>query len=169
MQADDPTSPDVQALLARHLAFSTGHSPPEDQHALDTDGLRDEGASLFSIRSKGEVLAIGALKRLDESHLEIKSMHTAEGARRQGVARAMLEHLLDVARSRGCRRVSLETGSMEAFAPARALYESAGFRVCEPFADYRPSANSVFMTLDLGPVRREGHGGCASGSDGGNE
>lgn len=150
VQPDDPASPDVQGLLARHLAFATDHSPPEDRHALDTDGLRSEDVSFFSIRSKGELRAIGALKQLDESHLEIKSMHTAVGARRRGVARAMLDHLLRVARSRGCRRVSLETGSMEAFAPARALYESAGFRVCEPFADYRPSANSAFMTLDVG-------------------
>lgn len=150
VQAGDPTSPDVRALLVRHLAFAVEHSPPEDQHALDIDGLQNEDISFFSIRSNGELLAVGALKQLDESHLEIKSMHTAEGVRRRGVARAMLDHLLRVARSRGCRHVSLETGSMEAFAPARALYESAGFQVCEPFADYRASANSAFMTLDLG-------------------
>lgn len=165
VQADDPASPDVQGLLARHLAFATDHSPPEDQHALDMDGLRNEDVSFFSIRMEGELLAVGALKRLDDSHLEIKSMHTAEGARRRGIARAMLDHLLHVARSRGCRRVSLETGSMEAFAPARALYESAGFRVCEPFADYRPSPNSVFMTLALGSARRGGRSGRASGSE----
>lgn len=153
VQADDPASADVEGLLARHLAFAADHSPPEDRHALDMDGLLNEDVSFFSIRSKGELVAIGALKQLAECHLEIKSMHTAEGARRRGVARAMLGHLLGVARSRGCRRVSLETGSTEAFAPARALYESAGFRVCEPFADYDPSANSVFMTLALASPR----------------
>ena len=85
---------------------------------------------------------------------ELKSMHTAEAARQRGVGRTMLDHLLGVARSRGCERVSLETGSMAAFAPARALYASAGFERCEPFAQYRPSPNSVFMTLELdGPAR----------------
>jgi putative acetyltransferase len=76
-------------------------------------------------------------------------MHTAEAARGRGIGRAMLDHLLAVARERGCRRVSLETGSMDAFAPARSMYATAGFRPCAPFGDYRPSRNSTFMTLAL--------------------
>jgi putative acetyltransferase len=105
--------------------------------------------SFFSIRENGLLLGVGALKALDAENAEIKSMHTAEAARGRGVGRAMLDHLLGLARARGCKRVSLETGTMAAFAPARALYISAGFDVCEPFAGYWDSPYSVCMTLHL--------------------
>lgn len=147
---DDPARPDVSALLAAHLRFTTSTSPPEDMHALDVGGLSGPGLSFFSARAAdGRVVAVGALKELDPRHGELKSMHTAQAARGQGVARMMLGHLLQVARERGYERVSLETGSMQAFAPARALYESAGFMPCQPFAGYGPSPNSFFMTLAL--------------------
>lgn len=95
------------------------------------------------------LLGVGALKQLDRRHAELKSKHTAQAARGQGVGRAVLGHLIGVARERGCRRVSPETGSMDAFALARSLYASAGFRPCEPFGDYSPSRSSTFMTLSL--------------------
>ncbi|MEP6598738.1 MAG: GNAT family N-acetyltransferase [Actinomycetota bacterium] len=104
---------------------------------------------MFSLRRNGELLGVGALKRIDACHAELKSMHTAQAARGRGIGRAMLDHLVGVARDRGFRRVSLETGSMPAFAPARSLYASAGFRPCGPFGDYAPSPNSKFMTLSL--------------------
>ncbi len=140
---------DVLSVLEPHLVFARGTSPPEDVHALDLGGLLDPALTLFSARRAGRLLAIGALKVLEETHAELKSMHTAEDARRQGVGRAMLDHLVGVARDRGCRRVSLETGSMEAFAPARALYASAGFSPCGPFGGYWPSPNSTYLTLRL--------------------
>jgi putative acetyltransferase len=147
---DDPRADDVRALLARHLAFARGHSPPEDAHALDADGLADPDVTFFSLRRRdGELLAVGALKRLDARHAEVKSMHTVEAERGRGIGRAMVDHLVAVARERGFTRVSLETGAMEAFAPARSLYAGAGFEPCEPFGDYSPSRNSVFMTLRL--------------------
>lgn len=146
---EDPRTSDVQELLNRHLVFTAAQSPPEDMHALDGDGLLDPGVSFFAYRVDGELLGVGALKRLDDAHAEVKSMHTAEAARGRGVGRAMLRHLLGVARARGYRRVSLETGSMDAFAPARTMYARAGFTECAPFADYRPSPNSTFMTLEL--------------------
>jgi putative acetyltransferase len=145
----DPEAADVRALLDKHLSFADQHSPPEDVHALDIAELRAGNVSFFSIREDDELLGLGALKHLDGLHAELKSMHTAEAARRRGVAKAMLDHLVGVARARGCRRVSLETGSMAAFAPARALYASAGFEPCGPFEGYRPSPNSVWMTLEL--------------------
>lgn len=145
----DPASAEVQALLERHLALMRRTSPPEDVHALDTPGLLAENISFFGAREGLQLLGIGALKQLDPTHAELKSMHTAEAARGRGVGRGMLTHLVGVARSRGCLRVSLETGSMEAFAPARALYVSAGFRSCEPFGGYKASPHSVFMTVDL--------------------
>ena len=147
---DDPRAPDVRALLERHLAFADSHSPPEDVHALDADALVDPAVTFFSFRRHGEVLAVGALKQLDAWHAELKSMHTSEPARGNGIGRMILEHLIGTARARGCRRLSLETGTMAAFAPARALYASAGFEPCPPFGEYRPSRNSTFMTMELG-------------------
>lgn len=149
VEADDPRAADVQALLEAHLAFANRHSPPEDVHALDLTGLLASNVSFFSIREDGELLGIGALKQLDESQAEIKSMHTIQAARGMGVGRAMVDHLVEVARARGCRWFRLETGAMEAFDPARALYQSAGFQISEPFAEYRSSPNSVCMVLDL--------------------
>jgi putative acetyltransferase len=138
-------------LLERHLAFANEHSPPEDVHALDIDALCDPSVSFFSYRVEGALLGVGALKELDPTHVEIKSMHTLVESRRAGVGQAMLDRLLAVARERGYHRVSLETGSMEAFAAARRLYAAAGFRECEPFADYVLSSYSTFMTLELTP------------------
>ena len=146
---DDPRAPDVRALLERHLAFARATSPPEDTHALDVDGLLDPDVTFYSLREDGVVLAVGALRRLDDAHAEVKSMHTAEEARGRGLGRAMLDHLLAEARARGFSRASLETGSMDAFAPARALYERAGFAPCPPFASYRESPNSSYFSLDL--------------------
>jgi putative acetyltransferase len=146
---DDPSKPDVRALLARHLAFALTQTPPEHSFALNTDGLLDPAITFFSYRAEGELLGVGALKQLAPGHAEIKSMHTAEAARGRGVGRAMLTHLLEVARARNMRRVSLETGTTAAFAPARALYASAGFHPCGPFAGYTPSEDNTFMTLYL--------------------
>lgn len=146
---EDPRAADIVELLQRHLAFANRHSPPEDVHALDVDGLVDPAITFCSARRDGVLLAVGALKRLDDRHAEVKSMHTAVEARRQGVARAILDHLLDLARRGGYGQVRLETGSMEAFAPARALYADVGFTVCPPFGGYWESPNSTCMTLAL--------------------
>jgi putative acetyltransferase len=146
---DDPSAADVRALLGRHLAFARATSAPEDVFALDVDGLLDSAVTFYSYREGGALLGVAALKRLDDEHAEIKSMHTAEAARGRGIARALLEHLLAVARERGYRRLSLETGSGRAFEPARTLYASAGFTPCGAFGGYRASPKSTFMTLEL--------------------
>ena len=145
----DPRSAEVRRLLERHLAFAHAQVPPEDRHALDVDGLTDPSVTFYGLSVDGRLLAVGALMRLDDEHAELKSMHTAEAARRQGLGRSMLAHLLSVARTRGFRRVSIETGTVRAFAPARALYASAGFTTCGPFGNYRASPNTTFMTLRL--------------------
>jgi putative acetyltransferase len=146
---EDPGVDDIRALLEQHLALMYELSPPEDVHALDLDGLRTSDISFYSLREDGTLLAIGALKQLDGEHAEVKSMHTTQAARGRGLGRAMLDHLLAEARRRGVRRVSLETGSQDGFAPARGLYTSAGFDLTRPFADYRESPSSTFMTLEL--------------------
>jgi putative acetyltransferase len=151
--ADDPRKPDVRALLDRHLEFARAQTPPEHSFALDLDGLLHPAVTFFSVRTHGSLLGIGAIKRLSADHAEIKSMHTGEAARGRGIGRAMLTHLLEVARTRGFRRVSLETGTTAAFAPARALYQSAGFIPCGPFAGYQLSEDNLFMTLELDAVQ----------------
>ncbi len=145
----DPRSDDVLQLLQRHLAFAHSHVPPQDRHALDAAGLVNPDIEFYALRVDGELLAVGAIKTLDARHAELKSMHTVEAARRRGLGRLMLDHLLAIARDRGLSRVSLETGSAPAFAPARALYASAGFTECGPFGRYAPSRNKTFMTLAL--------------------
>jgi len=147
---DDPRADDVQALIARHLAFAHAQdTPPEGRFALALDGLVDTAITFFTARRGGELVAMGALRELDTSHGEVKSMHTITEARGQRIGRAMLEHLIDEARRRGYERVSLETGSMDAFIPARSLYADAGFAPCGPFGDYPEAAWSTFMTLRL--------------------
>jgi len=146
---DDPLAADVRELVSRHLDFARSLSPPENVFALDASGLVDPAVTFYTCRCSGDLLAIGALKHLGDHHGELKSMHTASAARRQGLGRAMLGHLIGVARERGYQLLSLETGSMDGFAPARALYASAGFAVCGAFASYRPSPHSTFMSLVL--------------------
>lgn len=143
----------MRALLERHLEFCHQHTPPEDVYALDVSALLDPSVSFFSCREDGGLLGVGALKRLDERHAEIKSMHTAAEARGRGIGRDLVAFLVDHARSQGFDRISLETGSMDAFAPARALYASAGFEPCGRFADYPDNPTSAFMTLDLALAR----------------
>lgn len=146
---DDPRADDVRALLDRHLSFAHEVTPPGHVHALEIAGLLDPSVTFFSARRDGALLGVGALNQIDASHAELKSMHTLEAARGQGVGRAMVEHLLSVAVDRNCRRVSLETGTMEAFAPARAMYEKVGFLPCEPFGKYTANPNSTCMTINL--------------------
>ena len=124
-------------------------SPPESVHALDLDSLRKPEITFWCVWDGSELLGCGALKELGPRHGEIKSMRTANAHRRKGVARAVLTHIIEEARRRAYLRLSLETGSMEAFAPARKLYEIFGFTYCEPFGDYILDRNSVFMELDL--------------------
>ena len=151
---EDPGLPDVRALLERHLAFAHAVTPPEDVHALDVSGLQAPEVTFLTARAGGTLLGVAALKRLGDGRAEVKSMHTAQAARNRGIARLLLAEVLDRARRGGARTLLLETGSQPAFAPARALYASAGFRPCGPFADYPDKSGSAFMALDLDPADR---------------
>jgi len=146
---EDPRAPEVGAVLARHLAVMEEETPPAHVHALPAERLKDPAVTLFGARRDGVLLGVGAIRRLDDAHAEVKSMHTLAEARGQGIGRAMLRHLLQVATANGYKRVSLETGTMLAFEPARRLYQSAGFRPCRPFGEYMVNAYSVCMTLVL--------------------
>ena len=149
IRVDDLSGCAVQALLTEHLANMILHSPPESIHALDVEALRKPGITFWSGWVGEDLQGCAALKELDEFHAEIKSMRTATAQRRRGVGATMLAHLIDVAHHRGYQRLSLETGSMAAFAPARAMYAQFGFVCCGPFADYVEDHNSVFMTKEL--------------------
>ena len=150
IREDDLRGADVVALLQAHLDDMHRHSPPESVHALDLDALRRPEITFWTMRDEGGALmGCGALKQLDAGHGEIKSMRTAAAHLRRGVAATLLRHVLRTARARGYRRLSLETGAPEAFAPARALYARFGFVECGPFADYAEDPWSVFMTLEL--------------------
>jgi putative acetyltransferase len=149
IRVDDLAGAGIRALLEEHLADMRTISPPESVHALDLEGLRQPEITFWTAWSGAALLGCGALKELSPDHGEVKSMRTARAHRRGGVARAMLAHIVADARRRGYARLSLETGSMAAFAPARALYESFGFGYCGPFAGYVDDPNSVFMTRAL--------------------
>ena len=149
IRLDDLAGPEIRALLEEHLRSMHEISPPESVHALDLAALRKPEITFWTAWRDAELLGCGALKELDPTHGEIKSMRTASARRRTGVGRAVLAHIVAEARARSYARLSLETGSMEAFAPARRLYEGFGFVYCPPFADYAEDPNSVFMTCTL--------------------
>ena len=149
IELDDPARPDVFALLEEHLREMHELSPPESVHALDVSRLKSPGITFWSVRDEGTLLGCGALKELDPTHGEIKSMRTPAALRRRGAGRALLSCILAEARRRGYTRLSLETGTADAFQAAQRLYLSAGFRYCGPFADYKPGPNSTFMTVEL--------------------
>ena len=146
---DDLSGPPTRALIARHLAGMHAHSPPESIHAFDVEKLRQPGVTFWSAWVGEEIAGCGALKLLDAERGELKSMRVADSFLGKGIGRAILNHLVAEARARGLRSLWLETGSAPAFVPALRLYESAGFRRCGPFADYREDPFSIFMTREI--------------------
>lgn len=150
IRADPLENEEVAAFLREHLAEMRSVSPPESTHALDLDGLRRADVEFWTVWEGARLVGCGALRRLDAGHGEIKSMRTAARSRGGGVASALLGFMIGHAARSGIRRLSLETGSMAFFEPARRLYAKFGFRECGPFGSYRPDANSVFMTMEIG-------------------
>jgi putative acetyltransferase len=145
----DFSDPRVIALLQVHLMNARAQTAPGSAHALDLAGLQSPDVSFWTIWDEQTLLGTGALKRLSRDHGEVKSMYTAESARRRGMGSAMLRHIIATARASGISRLSLETGSWDYFRPARALYSRHGFVECPPFGDYVPDPNSIFMSLEL--------------------
>lgn len=149
IKVDDLTGSKVILLISEHLHGMLENTPPESSHALNLDGLKKPEITFWSAWEQDELLGCGALKELDGTHGEVKSMRTSSLHLRKGVARRILEHIIEVAKERGYQRLSLETGSMESFDPAKKLYESVGFQYCKPFSDYIEDPHSVFMTKVL--------------------
>jgi len=146
---DDLKGPEIAALLTEHLEDMRATSPPESVHALDLDDLRQPNIRFWTLWDGRNLAGCGALKWLDAEHAEIKSMRTAATYKQQGVASQILQHLINDAKAAGVQRLSLETGSMAFFLPARSLYAKFGFELCGPFADYTLDPNSLFMTKKL--------------------
>ena len=149
IELDDLLRPEVHALLHEHLTNMHTLGPPESVHALDISGLRSADVTFWTVWEGAILLGCGALKELDRTHGEVKSMRTPAQQRRRGAGRAVLTHIVAEARARGYKRLSLETGSLEAFKPAQKLYESFGFVYCGPFGSYKPDPHSTFMSLEL--------------------
>ncbi len=145
----DLDHPAVIDLLKFHLDTNIAVTPPGSVHSLELDALKVPQIDFFSGWDDDALLVIGAIKEIEAGHGEIKSMRTVETHRANGLGARMLDHLIDHARQKGMRRLSLETGSFDYFEPARKLYAKRGFTYCEPFGDYRPDPNSVFMTKVL--------------------
>jgi putative acetyltransferase len=146
---ESPLGPDLALLMGRHTADMHADTPPESIHMMDAGQLAAPGIAFFVMRDAGVPVAMGAVKRIDGGHAEIKSMHVLAEARGRGLSRLMLEHLVAEARAQGFRRLSLETGVQPTFVAARALYARSGFIECPPFEGYGPDPNSVFMTRML--------------------
>lgn len=145
----DPTEPGLEPLFEAHLALMRSSSPACSVHAMEPADLKTQEVDFFAAFKRDEPVAMGALKRISGTHGELKSMHVRRDHRGTSLANLLLAHLLDAARSGGFQRLSLETGSQEAFAPARAFYGRNGFNTCPPFEGYGPDPNSVFMTRKL--------------------
>lgn len=139
----------LQALLTTHLARAREATAEGFAFALDLSGLRVPDIRFFSAWDGETLLGVGALKRMAPDHGEVKSMHTAQAARRRGVGGAMLRHIIDQARMAGMTRISLETGTSAYFQPAVALYLAHGFTDCGPFGDYAASAENRFLTRSI--------------------
>ncbi|MEO8465347.1 MAG: GNAT family N-acetyltransferase [Gammaproteobacteria bacterium] len=149
IEQDDLRRHEVVALLREHLTNMYQLSPPESVHALDISGLQSPDVTFWTVWEGSLLMACGALKELDATHGEVKSMRTPAQRRRRGAGRAVLSHIVAEARARGYQRLSLETGSMDAFKPAQRLYESFGFVYCGPFGSYELDPYSTFMSLEL--------------------
>ena len=146
---ESPLGEDLALLFQRHTADMHADTPPESIHMMDRGELTAPGIRFFVLREGGRPLAMGAFKRIEPDHAEIKSMHVLAEDRGRGLSRRMLEHLVDQAKAAGFARLSLETGVQPTFVAARALYARAGFAECGPFEGYHEDPNSVFMTKAL--------------------
>lgn len=149
IKIDDLTGSEVTGMVREHIQSMSLQSPPESMHALGLESLRKPEITFWSAWEGDKLAGCGALKELDVQLGEIKSMRTSSSYLRKGIAKRVLQHIIEEARRRGYQRLSLETGSMDAFEPARRLYASFGFHYCEPFSDYIEDSNSVFMTREL--------------------
>ncbi|MEZ5495616.1 MAG: GNAT family N-acetyltransferase [Gammaproteobacteria bacterium] len=149
IKIDELISEEIISFLEEHIEDMLSVSPPESKHALDLQGLKSPEITFWSCYDNNQLVGCAALKELDNHTGEIKSMRVSRTVRGRGVGSKLLEYIFDVAEERGYVSLKLETGSMDFFIPARKLYQKHGFKICEPFANYKKDSNSVFMTIQL--------------------
>ncbi len=149
IRVDDLRGPEIAVLLEAHLDHMRAISPPESVHALDLDALRTPDITFWTMWHEGQLIGCGALRELDASHGEIKSMHTVNTLRGKGLGRRMLTHIIDEAERRGYQRLSLETGATDDFIAARSLYTAYGFATSPPFGNYTLDPFSTCMTFEM--------------------
>ena len=149
IRIDDLRGPEIAALLTEHLECMAQVSPPESRRALDLERLRQPGITFWTLWEGLRLAGCGALKEIGPMHGEVRSMRTTKTHLRRGVASMLLQHIIAEAKRRGYRRLSLETGSMTYFEPARSLYRKAGFKECAAFVGYKPDPNSTFFTREI--------------------
>jgi putative acetyltransferase len=137
---------ELAQVLQAHWLFCTSSTPIEHVYALDASKLFLPDITVFGARIDGELVGVGAIRKLDAHHAELKSMHTLAKSRGMGVGKAMVAHIEQFAQRSGIKRMSLETGTNEAFKPARELYKSMGYQSCEAFGDYVLSEDNICMT-----------------------
>ena len=143
---EESLTDELAQVLKAHWLFCTSSTPIEHVYALDASKLFTPDITVFGARIDGELAGVGAMRKLDGEHAELKSMHTLAKSRGLGVGKAMVAHIEDFARSSGIKRMSLETGTNEAFKPARELYKSLEYRSCEAFGEYVLSEDNMCMT-----------------------
>ena len=149
IRMDDLSTSEIAVFLQEHIQDMRATSPPESKHALDLESLKKPEITMWTVWDGTTLIGCGAIKELDAKHGEVKSMRTAAAYRGQGIASKLLRHIIHEAEQRGYERLSLETGSMPFFEPARTLYEKFGFTYCAPFSTYKEDIHSVFMTKQL--------------------
>lgn len=147
IQPANLSAPDLQAMLAMHLAAA---AQQDCSSAFSTARLAEDDVYMFEARGDdGALMGCAALKLMEAGHGEIKSVRTHSDHLRKGVSRALMEHLTRFAGEMGLTRLSLETHPTPAYDAARALYEALGYTYCGPFGEYDDTGLSVFMTKEI--------------------
>ena len=142
-------NPEVDELLRKHFIELRSVSPAGSTHVLDIDGLKNPSIKFWSLWENEKLMGCGALKFLNESHGEFKSIRVADQYRGKGYGKKIISHLIAEAKELKIKKISIETGSGEFFKSARRLFKNFGFEKCEPFSHYKTDANSCYMTLEI--------------------
>jgi len=149
IQLDDLSSQESQSIVREHMAGMLANTPIKSVHALPLEKLRQPNMTFWTAWKGSDLCGCGALQTLDAQHGEVKTMRTRTKFLRQGIGQAVLNHIINHATQKGLNRLSLETGSSDAFSAARTMYLRNGFEICEPFGDYKLDPLSVFMTKHI--------------------
>ena len=142
-------NPQVNELLKTHFIELKSVSPEGSSHVLDIEGLKVPSIKFWSLWENNELIGCGALKILSEYHGEFKSIRVANRFRQKKYGEKIIAHLIEKSKNQGIKKLSVETGAGEFFAPARKLFKNFGFKKCKPFAHYKEDPNSCYYNLNI--------------------